>query len=190
MAARSIVKIRLLLMLSGTAPDAICAARPSTTAVFPTPGSPTRQGLFFVRLLKTCISLWISASRPITGSSFPSSACKVRSVPYCGRTPSLPLAPSCDSSSWYSFGLTPITCNNSCSICCTFKFNVRRIRVPTQSDSRSIASSICSVPISFARNRRASILLSSKINRNRGLNSGFSANVIFPTGEISSSTTL
>lgn len=45
-------------------------------------GSPTRQGLFFVRLLKTCISRPISSSLPMTGSSFPSSASAVRSVPY------------------------------------------------------------------------------------------------------------
>ena len=92
--ARSMVRIRLFFMLSGTAPEAICWASPSITAVFPTPGSPTRQGLFFVLLLKICIRRPISSFRPITGSSFPSSACQVRSVPYCSRTPSFLLWPS------------------------------------------------------------------------------------------------
>ncbi len=113
MPARSIVKIRLSFILSGTIPDAIHAASPSTTAVFPTPGSPTRHGLFFVLRLKTCIRRCISSSLPITGSSFPSSAWSVRSVPYWQRTPSFPFAPSCIISSWYVFGSTPLTLNIS-----------------------------------------------------------------------------
>ena len=40
----------------------------STTAVFPTPGSPMRTGLFLVRRDSTCTTRRISASRPITGS--------------------------------------------------------------------------------------------------------------------------
>ena len=31
---------------SGTSPDAIFCAKPSTMAVFPTPAGPTRSGLF------------------------------------------------------------------------------------------------------------------------------------------------
>ena len=33
---------------SGTSPPASNVAKPSTTAVFPTPGSPIKHGLFFV----------------------------------------------------------------------------------------------------------------------------------------------
>ena len=36
---------------SGTFSCAICNAKPSAIAVFPTPGSPTRIGLFFFLLL-------------------------------------------------------------------------------------------------------------------------------------------
>ena len=49
-------------------------ARPSTIAVLPTPGSPIRTGLFFVRRLRTWMTRRISSSRPMTGSSLPCSA--------------------------------------------------------------------------------------------------------------------
>ena len=57
---------------SGTSPATIRWARPSTTAVLPTPGSPISTGLFLVRRDSTCTTRRISASRPITGSSLPS----------------------------------------------------------------------------------------------------------------------
>ena len=66
---------------SGTSPETIRWARPSTIAVLPTPGSPIRTGLFFVRRERTWITRRISSSRPITGSSLPSSAARVRSLP-------------------------------------------------------------------------------------------------------------
>ena len=75
---RSSVITLLSAMVSGTSPAAIRCASPSTTAVFPTPGSPIRHGLFLVRRLKIWITLWISCSLPITGSSFPSNAIWVR----------------------------------------------------------------------------------------------------------------
>ena len=49
---KSSVTSRLFLMVSGTFPPTICKARPSAMAVFPTPGSPIRQGLFLVRRLR------------------------------------------------------------------------------------------------------------------------------------------
>mmetsp|Transcript_20078 Transcript_20078/g.36442 ORF Transcript_20078/g.36442 Transcript_20078/m.36442 type:complete len:220 (-) Transcript_20078:313-972(-) len=70
---------------SGTSPSKILRASPSTIAVLPVPGSPTKQGLFFVRLLKICTMRRISSSRPITGSSFPSSAAFTKSMPYFSR---------------------------------------------------------------------------------------------------------
>ncbi len=67
---------------SGTSPETMRWARPSTIAVLPTPGSPMRTGLFFVRRLRTWMTRRISSSRPMTGSSLPFSASSVRSRPY------------------------------------------------------------------------------------------------------------
>jgi hypothetical protein len=66
---------------NGTVPAAILRAKPSTTAVFPTPGSPTRQGLFFVFRFRIEMSLSISASLPIIVSIDPLRASSVRSFP-------------------------------------------------------------------------------------------------------------
>ena len=57
--------------LSGTSPETIRCASPSTIAVLPTPGSPIRTGLFLVRRERTCTTRRISASRPMTGSILP-----------------------------------------------------------------------------------------------------------------------
>mmetsp|Transcript_22997 Transcript_22997/g.48202 ORF Transcript_22997/g.48202 Transcript_22997/m.48202 type:complete len:220 (-) Transcript_22997:613-1272(-) len=67
---------------AGTSPEATRCARPSTMAVLPTPGSPSRMGLFLVRRDRICIVRRISSSRPITGSSLPALASSVRSRPY------------------------------------------------------------------------------------------------------------
>ena len=67
---------------SGTSPRTIRCARPSTAAVLPTPGSPIRTGLFFVLRDRIRITFRISASRPMTGSSFCSLAFSTRSSPY------------------------------------------------------------------------------------------------------------
>ena len=82
---KSRVTTLLLSRVSGTEPAIIDCAKPSTTAVFPTPGSPIRQGLFFVLLLKTCITLFISCSLPITGSSLPCLASSVKSLEYLSK---------------------------------------------------------------------------------------------------------
>ena len=55
-------------MLSGIWPSIILIPIPSAIAVFPTPGSPIKIGLFLVLLEITCIVLLISSSRPIIGS--------------------------------------------------------------------------------------------------------------------------
>ena len=49
---KSSVTTRFPRTVSGTSPDAIRWASPSAIAVFPTPGSPIRHGLFFVLRLK------------------------------------------------------------------------------------------------------------------------------------------
>ena len=82
-APRSRLMRRLSRSDSGTSASTMRCASPSTTAVLPTPGSPMRTGLFFVRRESTCTTRRISESRPMTGSSAPSRASAVRSVPYC-----------------------------------------------------------------------------------------------------------
>ena len=57
-------------------------AKPSAIAVLPTPGSPTKIGLFFERRVRICSVLRISSSRPITGSSFPLRAISFKFFPY------------------------------------------------------------------------------------------------------------
>ena len=79
MPERSRDKSFLSSRLSGTSPSTIFSARPSAMAVLPTPGSPIRQGLFFVRRERIWMTRWISSSRPITGSSRPLRASAVRS---------------------------------------------------------------------------------------------------------------
>ena len=72
---------RLFARLVGTSRFTIICARPSTIAVFPTPGSPSNIGLFFVLRIKICIMRVISSSLPITGSSSPARAFAFRSTP-------------------------------------------------------------------------------------------------------------
>mmetsp|Transcript_15686 Transcript_15686/g.46300 ORF Transcript_15686/g.46300 Transcript_15686/m.46300 type:complete len:397 (-) Transcript_15686:930-2120(-) len=72
-------------IVSGTSPLEIFCARPSATAVLPTPGSPMRHGLFLVRRPRIWITRSICFTRPTTGSSLPSIASVVRLVPYSDR---------------------------------------------------------------------------------------------------------
>ena len=65
----------------GMSPLMILIAIPSTIADFPTPGSPTSIGLFFLRRPRICITRLISSSLPTSGSSFPSRAAFVMSYP-------------------------------------------------------------------------------------------------------------
>ena len=63
-------------------PLAMRWASASARALLPTPGSPSRQGLFFWRRQRISIIRSSSASRQSTGSSRPSCARRVRSRPY------------------------------------------------------------------------------------------------------------
>ena len=65
----------LFLITSGTSPSTIRLARPSAIAVLPTPGSPTRTQLFFLRLARICTKSLTSVARPINSSILPSTAC-------------------------------------------------------------------------------------------------------------------
>mmetsp|Transcript_10644 Transcript_10644/g.26058 ORF Transcript_10644/g.26058 Transcript_10644/m.26058 type:complete len:231 (+) Transcript_10644:438-1130(+) len=82
---RSRLSTRLPRSVSGTSLSFTFCASPSTIAVFPTPGSPIRTGLFFVRRERISMALRVSLCRPITGSSFPSLAIWVRSTVYFFR---------------------------------------------------------------------------------------------------------
>ena len=68
--------------IRGTRFSAMRWASPSARAVLPTPGSPTRQGLFFWRRQRISTMRSSSASRQNTGSNSPSSARRVRSRQY------------------------------------------------------------------------------------------------------------
>ena len=64
----------------------ILNAKPSAIAVLPTPGSPIKMGLFFLRRDKIWATRSISFSRPTIGSSLPFSAILVRSRPKLSKT--------------------------------------------------------------------------------------------------------
>ena len=63
---------------SGTFSLTIKTAKPSAIAVLPTPASPTKSGLFFLRRLNTWSALSSSLSRPIRVSILPLIASSLR----------------------------------------------------------------------------------------------------------------
>lgn len=81
-APRSRVRILFESRASGTSPPIMRMAIHSTMAVFPTPGSPIRTGLFLLRRARICIARRISSSRPMTGSIFHFFAWSIRSMVY------------------------------------------------------------------------------------------------------------
>ena len=131
-------------------PETIRWARPSTIAVLPTPGSPISTGLFFVRRERTWMTRRISSSRPMTGSSLPSSAACVRSRPnFC--------------SAWYfSSGLWSVTrCGpRTDSIACSSSLWLTPLRLSVAAASPPwapvSASSRCSVEMYSSRSLPAS----------------------------------
>ena len=82
---------RLFFSSSGTSPAWIFRAKPSATAVLPTPGSPMSTGLFLVRRHRIWMTRSISFWRPMTGSILPWAASWVKSRPNCSRA--LPVWP-------------------------------------------------------------------------------------------------
>ena len=100
---RSIAMMRLFRRFAGMEPSATRCARPSTTAVFPTPGSPVSTGLFLVRLDSTWITRSSTSSRPIIGSYAFSATRLVMSVPNFSKAES----PSSGASSAVSSGCSP-----------------------------------------------------------------------------------
>ena len=81
---------RLLCSIGDVRFAAIICANPSTMALLPTPGSPIRIGLFFLRRHSISCRRNISLSRPTTGSNPPSLATFVRSVAKASITGVLP----------------------------------------------------------------------------------------------------
>ena len=75
-------KIIFDFKLSGTSPLTMRMAKPSAIAVLPTPGSPTKIGLFLLLRDKICKVLLISSSLPITGSNFPFLAISIKFLAY------------------------------------------------------------------------------------------------------------
>ena len=68
------------------------SAKPSTTAVLPTPASPVRIGLFWRRRIRMSTIWRISSSRPTIGSISPLRACSVRSTANFFSASCLPIA--------------------------------------------------------------------------------------------------
>ena len=89
MAAISSASTRRPHSAAAARPEAMRCASASASAVLPTPGSPTRQGLFLRRRHKISSMRASSFSRHKTGSNSPSCAILVRSRPYLslGRLP-------------------------------------------------------------------------------------------------------
>jgi hypothetical protein len=149
--ARSSVMTFLSRSNSGTLPLAISWARPSAIAVLPTPASPSRTGLFFVRRQSTWITRSISLRRPITGSNSPFLASSVRSRPKARSAGVLTsfLLPfsagiSCSASGGVKLGSSSLRISlrvRSISTSRLFK-----TRAATPSPSRSNPSRMCSVP--------------------------------------------
>ena len=135
---------------SGTSPSTIRWASPSTIAVLPTPGSPIRTGLFFVRRLSTWITRRISSSRPITGSSLPVAAASVRSRPKRSSAWNL-------SSGFWSVTLwLPRTSASALSSCSREAPDVRSAS-PALPGCAAIASSRCSVETYSSLSSRISV---------------------------------
>ena len=129
----------------GTSPSTIFWAKPSTTAVLPTPGSPIRTGLFFVRRFNISITRWISSSRPTTGSIFPSRANPVILIPYSPNSPPpfprggwllIPFPPP----NWVGGVWSAAPCR--CCICCDIERN-RSSKLPKPKGS---FPAICGAP--------------------------------------------
>mmetsp|Transcript_43827 Transcript_43827/g.137689 ORF Transcript_43827/g.137689 Transcript_43827/m.137689 type:complete len:235 (+) Transcript_43827:1499-2203(+) len=93
MADRSRLSTVAFRSRGGTAPCVTASASPSAIAVLPTPGSPTRQALFFRRRTSTAVSRRSSSLRPMTGSISPASARSFRLTQNSSRMLPSPLAP-------------------------------------------------------------------------------------------------
>ena len=135
----------------GTEPSTMRCASPSAMAVLPTPGSPKRIGLFFVRRARIWMTRWISLSRPMTGSMRSSLAMSLRLRPYflrsCGAWRPLPFSarpgsgPSPSGCGWSMRSSTSF-CRASISTPILASNSAAAPSVSSKSESR-----MCSVPM-------------------------------------------
>ena len=162
--------IRLSANSVGTSPSAIRWASPSAIAVFPTPGSPSKTGLFFDRRIKISITRLISFSRPEIGSISPFRAILVRSRPsssindFCFRGFSASLRIRLNSD-----GANP---NWSNVVRFTFATSISKffkIRTARESGAARRANNKCSVPISSDFNSPAILFANLKVAFNPGV---------------------
>ncbi len=153
---------RLFLSDCGTSPLAMRWARPSTTAVLPTPASPMRTGLFLVRRDRTWMTRRISSSRPMTGSSLPWRARAVRSRVYFSRTWYLP------SGSGSVTRCEPRTAARALRTASSLTPFARRTREASFLPSLSMARKRCSVETYSSLSSSASLRAASRIWRRAG----------------------
>ena len=104
--------------ISGTAPSLILAAKPSTIAVLPTPGSPTSRGLFFFLRHNTCITRFTSSARPINGSICFCLARAIKSRVYFARAFSCCSFRLCSLCCGALIAVTSSTINSLSTPCC------------------------------------------------------------------------
>ncbi len=144
----------LSLRDSGTSPCDMRMARPSTMAVFPTPASPIKIGLFLVRRERIWMTRRISLSRPITGSSLFSLASLVRLRAYFERVRIFFGLSSAVSSLFLSSSMIPMTAvrsilnraRTSRAWLCTSKHPTKRCSVEINSSlSVSATFPACSI---------------------------------------------
>ncbi|OWG18428.1 hypothetical protein KDK82_1907 [Delftia sp. K82] len=136
----------------GTSPWAMRRARPSTTAVLPTPASPTRMGLFWRRRSRMSTIWRTSSSRPVTGSSSPALARAVRSTVYCCSAPPWP-------------GATPVAWLASPGVPSSPLPSAARMRASGESGSRRAKASLSagSEILSNSREMERSSLASERV---------------------------
>ena len=143
----SSVSRRLPRRISGTWLDTMSCAKPSATAVLPTPGSPISSGLFFWRRERICMTRSISPARPMTGSSLPSRAFCVRSVPNSFRALSGTVPAASKGLRPAYTGLWPTKSLSAVRISSPFTPRRESTSSAVPSFSRTMPSSRCSVEI-------------------------------------------
>ena len=141
--AISSAKRRRPLSARGTRSPAMRWARPSANAVLPTPGSPTRQGLFFWRRHKISTMRSSSASRQNTGSSSRSAARRVRSRQYLSLA-RLPRGAPATARVWYGRTNCPDNWRHSLTASVSCSPMDASSTPAVQPSSSSIAQSKCS----------------------------------------------
>ncbi len=147
MAVRSTDTMCFPCSASGTRPCWNNRASPSTMAVFPTPASPTRQGLFLLRRARIRIRRSTSFSLPMRGSRTAPSPGSVSTLPYFNKvgyrfrsSMRMPLSSPLPHAA-HAFAACSVRTERSAS-------RSRKIPQAVQFSCSSMARSRCSEPIS------------------------------------------